>query len=1040
VRRGMFGRNPHSDRATGSGAHVATHLLRLVAVVMLPLLMLTGLEIWRLDDSRRTLQETALLEQASDKAELIDQEFARIESAIRALAASTALQGGDFDRFEQEMRIVSIQLGAMAIGLADADGNQVSLTSWPVGERKAGIITGPGAVAALAGGRVTITNLHKSPVTGELVTALAVPIYLHGHARPDYVVTSVMPVERVAGMIKNPAPASSAYLDGTLLDQDGVIVARPFNGGDKVGERLHGPLLERFRDESEGFIRGDANIDGKAAFFAFAKASSSGYTVAVGIPCDQFNAPLRAALIRTVAFGGLLLGAGAGAAAWMARRLVGPLHRLAKSHSAQPARTGIREIDNLALQLHLSAEAQNRAQSAMAYQLTVLQAVTESTADAIFMVDAQGLITYANPESERMFGWPQDQLIGQTLQKVADGQCANTGDDAAWDTKLTRTVTAGRTSIREEDIFFRRDGQTVMVECTYVPVMVDNKSAGAVLTVRDISARKRTDTALRENEARLCDLVSTLDLAKILVCDPDGTIRFWSHGCERFYGWSSTEAVGQSISALLHTVFPIPRGEISAALLRDGEWSGDLIQTCRNGNRITVAVRDVLQRGLDNEPRAIMESAVDVTALRHAQAALRQLNSDLEHRVAEEVASREAAQTRAAHAERMQALGQLAGGIAHDFNNILQVVAGSAALIERRPGDATAIHRLVRRIVDSATRGATITRRMLLFARRGKLEAQSIEPSALLDGLREICTYTLGSGIDIRVQLAPDLPRLFADKGQLETALVNTATNARDAMPHGGILTLSAESETVASGDKHRAGLAPGGYIRLSVRDTGTGMDPAVLARVAEPFFTTKGVGEGTGLGLSMVKGFTEQSGGGFSVSSEPRVGTVVSLWLPQADTAAASGIALSAAREAPLDTSGRVLLVDDDDLVRETLVAQLEAQGHFVLSASGGDDALSLLETNAPIDILVTDLAMPGMNGLALIQKAQRLRSRLPAILLTGYAEDAAALAVGGAVSGSYSLIRKPVTGGQLADRIAAMLETVVEGASDQRHPKPGS
>jgi signal transduction histidine kinase len=768
VRRAVFARRPYLDKTTGRDTRVATHLLRLVGAVMVPLLILTGVEIWRLDDSRRTLQESALLDQANDKAELIDQEFARIETAMAALSASSALEQKDFGRFEREMRTVSTQLGDLSIGLADADGTELLITSWPIGERRTGVVTGPGALAALAEGRPTITNLHKSPITGALSTAVAVPVYLHGHKRPDYAVTSVMPVARVASTIKTQPMAPSPYSDGTLLDQDGVIVTRPFNDGDVVGEQIRGPLLGLLRDGSHGFIRAGATIDGKDALFAFAKARLSGYTVAVGIPREVFNAPLRAGLIQTVGMGALLLGAGVLSAGWLARRLVGPLHRLAKSHSGQLVLTGISEIDNLALQLHRGAEERDR-----------------------------------------------------------------------------------------------------------------------------------------------------------------------------------------------------------------------------------------------------------------AQADLRQLNRELEHRVQVEVTSREAAQTRAAQAERMQALGQLAGGIAHDFNNILQVVSGSAALIERRPGDTAATHRFVRQIIDSASRGAAITRRMLVFARRGKLEAEAIDPAVLLEGLREICTYTLGPGIEIRVEVAPDLPRLFADRGQLETALVNMTTNARDAMPNGGILTLGAEPELVVGGDNHQAALTPGAYIRLSVCDTGIGMNRAVLARVAEPFFTTKGIGEGTGLGVSMVKGFTEQSGGGFSVVSETGAGTIISVWLPQADIAAACPVAV---KPVPvLGIGGRLLLVDDDQLVCETLAAQLEAEGHFVLSASGAVEALALLGTTARIDLLVTDLAMPGMNGLRLIQEARHLRSRLPAILLTGYAEDAGSLAVGGAGSGSYSLIRKPVSGELLAGRIAAMLKPVV-------------
>ena len=1022
----MFGRILRPKPLARRDTHVATHLLWLVVVVMMPLLIVTGVEVWRMHDSSRTVRENALLEQAREKTELIDGEFSRIETAISALAASSALDHGEFSRFEQEMRTVSIHLGGMSIGLAGADGYQILITQWPVGERRTGVTTGPGALTALAEGRVTITNLHKSPVTGELVTALAVPIRLHGGRTPDYVVTAVIPAARVAKVIENQPGPLSDRLVPILLDQDGSIVTQPFNGGDAAGKHIRGTLLEHLRAGSEGFIRDGATIDGKEAIFAFVKSTSSGYAVAFGMQREVFDAPLRANLIRTLAVGGFLLGAGALAAGLLAQRLVRPLHRLAKSNAGQPVRSGIKEIDDLALQLHLSAEARDQARAGMAYQLTLLRAVTDSTPDAIFMIDPQGKVSYANPGAERMFGWQQDELIGHTLQNVMHGQHPNGCRKAAWDSTLTRIVTDGRPGIKDEDVYFRRDGGMVMVECSYAPVVVDNKSAGTVLTVRDITARKRFDAALRENEARLCDLVSTLDLAKILVRDPDGTIRFWSHGCERLYGWSVADAVGQSLPALLHTVFPLPSDEIGAVLIRDGEWSGDLIQTCRDGSRITVSVREVLQRGAGGEPRAVMESILDVTALRQAQDDLRQLNRDLERRVDEEVANREAAQMRAAQAERMQALGQLAGGLAHDFNNVLQIVAGSAALIERRSGDPAAVNRFVRLIIDAASRGASITRRMLVFARRGTLEAEAIDPVALLEGMKDICSFTLGAEIEIRLEVQSDLPWLFADKGQLETVLINLATNARDAMANGGILTLSAEPEMVTDADNHPAALAPGAYIRLAVSDTGVGIDPAILGRVAEPFFTTKGVGKGTGLGLSMVKGFAEQSDGGFVVISEPGAGTKVTLWLPQTGIAGNPGSKEVGAPEPIRETGCRVLLVDDDHLVRETLAAVLEAEGYCVLSAASGEDALSLLRTATPIDILVTDLSMPGMSGLMLIADAQRLRSRLPAILLTGYAEDAAGLAVGGAITGSYSLVRKPIVAAQLSGRIAAMVASV--------------
>jgi signal transduction histidine kinase/ActR/RegA family two-component response regulator len=398
-----------------------------------------------------------------------------------------------------------------------------------------------------------------------------------------------------------------------------------------------------------------------------------------------------------------------------------------------------------------------------------------------------------------------------------------------------------------------------------------------------------------------------------------------------------------------------------------------------------------------------------------------------------------AAQTRAAHAERIQALGQLAGGIAHDFNNILQAVQGGASLINKRAADTDRVQRFARLILDATERGTSITRRLLSFARRGELRAEPVDTVELLTGLRDVLSYTLGSAIVVDVVLPPGVPPLFADKGQLETVLVNLATNARDAMPDGGSLTLTATMDVVTDSMNHAAELRPGRYVRLSVADTGTGIDKPNLTRVLEPFFSTKPAGQGTGLGLSMAKGFAEQSGGGLLIESGVPHGTnstsvphstTVNVWLPAASWSQTP----SAVRFEPdtlRDDLGKcVLLVDDEAMVRATLAAALEDFGYTVLVAADGTEALDrLVSSEGRVDVLVTDLSMPGIDGLEVIRQAQRHRPGLPAVLLTGYAGHGAQLAVGGSVSGAFSLLRKPVTVAQLADRIEALLAVVVAG-----------
>ncbi len=418
--------------------------------------------------------------------------------------------------------------------------------------------------------------------------------------------------------------------------------------------------------------------------------------------------------------------------------------------------------------------------------------------------------------------------------------------------------------------------------------------------------------------------------------------------------------------------------------------------------------------------------------LRESEAVLRSLTDTLEVRVREEIAARESAQARAAQAERMQALGLLAGGIAHDFNNVLQAVGGAASLIERRAHDEAGVRRLARIAIEAAGRGSSVTRRLLAFGRRGDLRAEALDAAALLHDLREIFAHTLGAGIEIDIRVKPGLAQVLADKGQLEIALVNLAGNARDAMPEGGRLILAAERDVIAPGGKqHPAGLAPGRYVRFCVTDTGTGMDASTLARAGQPFFTPTAMGVGTGLGLPMAKGFADQSGGALSIRSSPGKGTTVELWLPEAAPAAKLRGRAAEPAAKPLAPpageprqSARVLVVDDEAMVRDVLSKQLEDAGYDVLVAADGDRALALIAAEEAVDVLVTDLSMPGMNGLAVIRAAQERRPGLPAILLTGYAGDGAALAAGGSVAGAFLLLRKPIPMQDLIDRIQALLE----------------
>jgi PAS domain S-box-containing protein len=338
-------------------------------------------------------------------------------------------------------------------------------------------------------------------------------------------------------------------------------------------------------------------------------------------------------------------------------------------------------------------------------------------------------------------------------------------------------------------------------------------------------------------------------------------------------------------------------------------------------------------------------------------------------------------------AQKMDAIGKLTGGIAHDFNNLLAAVIGGLSLIERRTTLGEEQKRVLGMTKRAAEQGSELVRRLLAFARRQRLEPHPIELISLQGAVLDLLTHTLGGLVNLEWRVEDGIWTVFADQAQLELALVNLIINARDAMPDGGTVTILAENRSLA--DEELPGVAAGEYVRLAVQDTGTGISAEHLEKVMEPFFTTKDVGKGSGLGLSMVYGFAKQSDGAFRIESEVGHGTSAELWLPRAPQSA------QAAAPAPAETQERkirplkVLLVDDHPEVRSTTAALLEDYGHAVLQASNGAEALEQLKKrDCDFDLLITDYAMPHLSGTEFLREARLLCPTVPALLITGYAE----------------------------------------------------
>jgi PAS domain S-box-containing protein len=679
---------------------------------------------------------------------------------------------------------------------------------------------------------------------------------------------------------------------------------------------------------------------------------------------------------------------------------------------------------------------EKRAAAALAESEAFARTVLESSPDCLKILGLDGTLEYLNHNGVCLLELNDcGAVVGEKWETLwPDGQRP----------AIREAVAAARegSSVRFASVAPTPKGTPKVWDVAITPIPgPDGRPAKLIASSRDITEQEASRAALTESEARLrqalaagCAFAFTWNRATDEVRRSDT--------CEAILGLGGqpdpTRDTGHAYFARVHpedrnrfvaTVAGLqPERPGYTCVYRYARPDGEVVWLEASGTaEFDSAGRTVRITGL----------TVDVTArkaveerLRESEANLRRLNEELEARVQEEVATREAAQARLAHSERMQALGQLAGGIAHDFNNVMQAVGGGAALIERRANDAERVRGLARLMTEAVARGAAITRRLLHFSRRADLRAKPVDAAALLAGLREILAVTLGAGLDVRIEASDGLPPLLADKGQLETALINLATNGRDAMAGQGTLTLTAAADAVppGGGTGRSAGsspdLEPGSYVRLSVSDTGTGMDAATLARAMEPFFTTKPLDQGTGLGLAMVGGFARQSGGDLRIESAPGRGTTVTLWLPTAEDETAPAAAAAGQVAGPGGQHARLMLVDDDALVRDIMAREMEEAGYAVLALGSGDEALARLDAGEAVDLIVSDLSMPGMDGVALVREAKRRRPGLPAILLTGFVTRLAEIAVGEAVGGLLTLLRKPVEGKLLAERVAVLLE----------------
>jgi len=624
--------------------------------------------------------------------------------------------------------------------------------------------------------------------------------------------------------------------------------------------------------------------------------------------------------------------------------------------------------------------------------------------------------------------WP---IIGPQIDQVM------AGGDATWHEDQLVPVT--------------RHGRLEQVYWTYSfsPIDLDDGVGGVLVVCRDVTRDHQATIALKEREA---ELARVQQIGRIGGLEVDLRTGFRNRRSPEYllvHGLPP-DAVNETHEDWVRRIHPDDR-EATEAKFKEAVKNGVREYSVQyriirpsDGEIRWISVKSLIERDDKGRALRLVGAHTDVTdevnadrALRKSEeearqlaAKLAELNATLEQRVEEKTREREAESERLKiteealrQSQKMEAVGQLTGGIAHDFNNLLTGIVGSLDLMQTRlnQGRTENVSRYINAAMTSANRAAALTHRLLAFARRQPLIPKSIDANALVVSLEDLLRRTIGERLDLAIVAAPDLWCTLCDPNQLESALLNLAINARDAMPDGGRLTIATANHHIDAASTVAPALAPGDYICISVADTGTGMSPEVVARAFDPFFTTKPIGQGTGLGLSMIYGFARQSNGHVGIDSRPGQGTTVKLYLPRHDGDASEEAVGAARDDAHAATGETVLVVEDEPVVRAVILEMLQDQGYRVREAVDGPSGLRILREDIRIDLLVTDVGLPGMNGRQLADQARETRPDLKILFITGYAESAAIAE--GFLQPGMEMITKPFDLDNLSRRVREMV-----------------
>ncbi|MEX2285082.1 MAG: PAS domain S-box protein [Gemmatimonadota bacterium] len=770
-------------------------------------------------------------------------------------------------------------------------------------------------------------------------------------------------------------------LDGSVWTDFERIVPPPLRTADT------GPRSVRYERGDSAWIAG------------IAPASVGEWLVVVETAWPDVAAPAYQFLRRLALLSSLLFAICLSVVWQLSQRITTPLRRLttaaetisAGDYTARVQTIGRDELGQLGASFNSMAERVQDAHQRIEEQAAQYHMLFKSNPSPMWVFDRASLRFLAvNHAAIHHYGYSREEFLNLTLKDIRPPE------EVA---RLLEDVAQSHTGLDIGGVWSHRkkDGSIMSVEITSHEVMFDQHDAVMVL-VHDVTERQRAEEALRTAHESLRTIVEAAPVA-VYSLDRTGIVRTWNPGAERIFGWSGAEVIGKPLPTVPGDAQVQPEARLRE-VVDGGLLNGvELTRVTKDGSKVLVRLHASPLHDAKGVVTGIMVIAADISDVRRLEQQYRQ-------------------------AQKMEAVGRLAGGVAHDFNNLLTIILGESTMVLDQLSEDDPARIMVGDIMKAGERAAELTRQLLAFSRQQIVEPTVFQINDLVTDVEKMLRRLIGEDIRLNTRLDPAAGPVRADRNQFEQLLLNLSVNARDAMPDGGLLAIETTRVTLSDQyvDKH-PDARPGEYVLLSVSDSGTGMSEEVRTHIFEPFFTTKAVQQGTGLGLAMCYGIVKQAGGLIDVYSEIGVGTIMKVYVPSTTQNATRASVAPARRTA---RGERILLVEDQPAVRALSVRMLQSLGYHVLQAADAESALVILEdVSQPLDLLITDVVMPGLKGSVLAERARALRPSLKVLFISGYTSDVAAYQK--LVDEQAALLQKPFTTAVLGDRVRDVLDRPV-------------